>query len=411
MKTSAYMIAHCDDDYLQQAIDSVIDRVDELIFVDGAYAWVAPFFEKSGIDPTRSWQSTHDILAKYGKKIKYFSGIWDDELHKRSFGYAQCRGDIIIRIDADEIFVFDDREYAAFLASDKGVAEMEFPYQVTPGSQRLKAELDHTPKQCAVFKARHYKTPLAHCAHLWLVLTEAERARCGEADWSRLYAQPVIRTAHLTGFRTPRTSVNRARFYTLQYIRTTGKLQWPYNQTPVENPDDKIAQIFDLLTPEEYASYLEGHDIVSGYANMDGFIISPYAFAGKAGDQVQAAFDAHNASLEALLDFEAHPRLVVSNIITLINVTALIRRGVTRFEIEYEDEMDQATGHLSFLLDTAENQTGINLEAVHSKTVGKVASYSFQPVDDSAVIQACLVLRPKAKGVNKTRIVRLTVLD
>ncbi len=48
MTTSAYMIAHCDDDFLQAAIASVIDRVDEVVFVDGAYAWVAPFFARAG---------------------------------------------------------------------------------------------------------------------------------------------------------------------------------------------------------------------------------------------------------------------------------------------------------------------------------------------------------------------------
>ena len=84
------MIAHCDNDFLEQSIASVIDRVDELVFVDGAYTWVAPFLAQSGIDPERSWQKTHDILAAFGSKVRYYSGLWDGELHKRSFGYDKC---------------------------------------------------------------------------------------------------------------------------------------------------------------------------------------------------------------------------------------------------------------------------------------------------------------------------------
>ena len=59
--------------------------------------------------------------------MRYSRGLWDGELHKRSFGFDKCRGDTIIRIDADEIFDFDDSAYEAFLRSDHGVGEMEFP--------------------------------------------------------------------------------------------------------------------------------------------------------------------------------------------------------------------------------------------------------------------------------------------
>jgi hypothetical protein len=85
------MISHCDDDFLEQAIASVIERVDELVFVDGAYRWVAPLLARSAMDPERSGQKTHDILASFGSKIRYFQGLWDDELHKRSFGYSSAR--------------------------------------------------------------------------------------------------------------------------------------------------------------------------------------------------------------------------------------------------------------------------------------------------------------------------------
>lgn len=407
MKTSAYMIAHCDDDFLQAAIESVIDRVDELVFVDGAYAWVAPFFEKAGLDPARSWQKTHDILALFGDKVRYFSGIWDDELHKRSFGYSQCDGDIIVRIDADEIFEWDDAAYATFLASDKAVVEMEFPYLLSAGSQRLASDLTDTPKQCCVFKAIHFDDPLEHCAYLWLVLTDEERERCGVADWSRLHVQPVIRTAHLTAFRTPRTAVNRARFYTLQYVRTTGQLGWGYYSSPVERNEDKILQIFDFLTPQEYGSWLEGHEIVSGFAHMNAFRVAPSVFGDKVTVQIAASATDHARSLADLLDFAAHPRLVVSDSITLINVTSLLRQGVSQFDLTFTDEVETASGHLYLLLDTPDEQSGHNLEPVLCHTDDRKVRCHFEPFDMSEVLQAVFVLRPVIKAGYKSTLIGL----
>lgn len=409
MTVSAYMIAHCDDDFLQAAIASVIDRVDELIFVDGAYAWVAPFFERAGLDPARSWQTTHDILAGFGDKIRYFSGIWDDELHKRSFGYAQCGGDIILRIDADEIFEFDDAAWAAFLKSSKSVAEMEFPYLLRADSQRLDRALTTSPKQCCAFKAAAFRSPLEHCAYLWLVLTEEERARCGKADWSRLFPKPVVNTAHLTALRTPRTAVNRARFYTLQHVRATGQPGWPRHQAPGATPDETIAGIFDFLTPDEYGSWLEGQEIVSGFVHMNGFKVAPHRFSSAVAAQVETALRTQEQAMEALLDFGSHSRLVISEAVSLIDVTSLLRRGMTRFELEFSEPMEQVTGHLYFLLDSDEDQSGINLEPVHCRTEGRCASGVFAPIDMDGVLKACFVMQPIiAPPVTKARLVRLT---
>lgn len=407
MTTSAYMIAHCDDDFLQAAIDSVIDRVDELIFVDGAYAWVAPFFEKAGLDPARSWQRTHDILARYGDKIRYFSGVWDDELHKRSFGYAQCRGDIIIRIDADEIFEWDDEAFRAFLTSDKTVAEMEFPYLLGPRTQRIEAGLTQTPKQCCVFKASGFRTPLDHCAYLWLVLTDAERQRCGEADWQVLFSRPVIRTAHLTALRTPRTAVNRARFYTLQHVRSTGTLSWPYCQTPVDRPEEKIAQIFDFLSPQDYGSWLLNQEIVSGFAHMNGFRVAPAAFGVQVTRQIEAAVAAHEAALDDLLGFDP-PRVMVSNVTGLIDITAQLRRGISRFDLEFAHDVEEVTGHLYLLLDTPEDQVGYNLEPVFCVARGRCASCLFEPFDMSEVLRAVFTVRVVVKDGHKTLLTRFS---
>lgn len=412
MTISAYMIAHCDDDFLEPAIASVIDRVDELVFVDGAYSWVAPFFAQSGVDPERSWEKTHDILSHFGSKVKYFSGIWDDELHKRTFGYDQCAGDTIIRIDADEIFDFDNDAFDAFMRSDAGVAEMEFPLLLTEHSQRLQTGLNATPKQCAVFKSGYFRSPLDHCAWLWLVLTPEERARFRPIDQGYLYHDPVIRTAHLTAFRTPRTAVNRARFYTLQYIRTAGQLNWGYDQTPVSRPEDKIPQIFNLMSADEYSSYLEGHDIVSGFPMMDGFHVAPVmSFSPAVQAQVVAAQALHREGVDALLDLAAHPRMVVSKTISMINVTSALRQGATGFEIETADPLESCSGHLFFLLDTPDEQTGQNLAPAWFSVAGTSSVAKFGKVDMSRVLEAVLVFSPVTRApLKKTCITGLRLL-
>lgn len=411
MKISAYMIAHCDDDFLESAIASVIDHVDELVFVDGAYKWIAPFFQASGLDPERSWPRTHDILARFAPKIRYFSGLWDDELHKRSFAYEQCAHDVIIRIDADEILQFDDAAFDGFLESRKGVAQMEIPFMLAPDKERLKMDLTATPRLCAVFKASHFRSPVQHCSYLWLILTAAERQRCGPVVQDYIHEPAVIRTAHLTGLRTPRTSVNRARFYTLQHVRITGHLGWHYNQKPAPSPDAKIMQIMDFMSADDYGSYLEGHDIVSGFAAMHGFSVTPYGFGDPVRQVVQEAYDDYNQSLADLLDFAARPRTVVSGMQTMINVTSMVRRGVRRFELTFADDMVSADSHLYFLMDSAGDQAGDNTQPVHAQVTGRTVHYIHDPVDDTRILQAVLIVRPVTHAAShKTKIVDLKPL-
>jgi hypothetical protein len=413
MSSSAYMISHCDDDFLEQAIASVIERVDELVFVDGAYRWVAPLLARSGMDPERSGQKTHDILASFGSKIRYFQGLWDDELHKRSFGYSQCQGDMIIRIDSDEIFDFDDNAYEAFLRSDHGVGEMEFPLLLTPHSQRLQSGLRATPRQCAVFKSSYFHSPLDHCAWLWLVLTPEERERLGAVEQRCLYPEPVIRTAHLTALRTPRTAVNRARFYTLQYFRSTGEFDWTYDQTAVNQPEDKIPQIFNLMSADEYSSYLEGHEIVSGFPPMDGFhIASVRTWSSDVQAQVLAAETLRRQSVDALLDFSRHPRVVVSGTSSMINITTLLKGGATSIEIETAAPLESGGGQLYFLRNTTKAQTDSNITPAFFAVDGTKTVVTFDRVIDTApVLEAVLIFHPVTRApLKKTCITGLRVL-
>lgn len=411
MSTSAYMIAHCDDDYLSQAIDSVIDHVDELIFVDGAYEWVAPFLPDVGIDPERSWPSTHDILRRYGKKIRYFSGLWRDELHKREFGFAQCRGDVIIRIDADEIFTIDAAALREFRRGRQTVADMEFPYMVTEDLQRLEAGHTETPRQVCMFKRKAFKRPLDHCGYLWLVLTDEERERCKPADWKQLFHRPVSRTAHITALRTPRTSVNRARFYILQHIRATGLVPFGIEVEDHLTGDERIRRVLDYLGAEDFAGYLEGNDIVSGFAHMTGFVLAPYDLAEPAKSVVRAAVARHGEALAERLKVHERPCVMASNMPALLNISAVLDSSVRGINLTFGDEVVAASGHLSFLLADNDTAEARRLRAFHTHAEGCKVHCTFEPVTDTDVLQSCMVLLTQAAPDRKvTRLVDIEVL-
>ena len=51
---SAYLQIYNDDDFLAESLKSIEKIVDELIVVDGCYEWMATFYSKLGLDPSRS---------------------------------------------------------------------------------------------------------------------------------------------------------------------------------------------------------------------------------------------------------------------------------------------------------------------------------------------------------------------
>lgn len=397
MSVSAYMIAHCDDDYLAEAIASIIDHVDELVFVDGAYAWVAPFLPDVGIDPERSWQSTYDILARYGGKVKVFTGVWQDELEKRAFGFAQCSGDFIIRIDADEVFTLDAGAFFRFRWSGRAMADMEFPYLLTGDRQRLQDGLAETPRQVCAFRRRAFATPYEHCAYLWLVLTDAERSRCPPADGrKRVYRERVAKTAHLTALRTPRTSVNRARYYTLQHIRSTGEMPFGLTAPEGASGDERIALMLEAVGAETYSGYLEGHAIVSGFTHMDGFHIAPYALPPAAADVAARAVETRHRAMADMLDFATRPRLVINGIHTIIDVTPALKTGMTGVTLTFSDDIVHAAGHFELL--SGDRTAGADRLMVGFITTvdGNRVRHVFAPVEVADVLQATMVLLTQA---------------
>jgi hypothetical protein len=332
VKVSAYIILHQDLDFLAHAIKSIYDHADEIVVVDGAYEWIAPFLAQAGEDPEKSAPALFDILEPFSAKIRYFSGLWRDELHKRSFGFAQCTGDVIIRFDADEIFEIDEAEFERFLKSDKSFGQMVWPLVVAPGFEKRRLGAS-APRQSAFFKAEHFPSPQDHCSYLLLVLTSAERALLSVPRWSALYAPPIARVAHLTNLRCPDTAMARARYYQLLYCREQKILPWGER---IETDD--VGQIAEMMLSklglEDYLSWLKGHVIVSGFTPMENCTLHPLETSSALDRIIKKVYDVYTQQLESIAISAAKPRVFLSGHQSRVNISGIA--GVTKILLRFD---------------------------------------------------------------------------
>lgn len=253
MTTSAYLSLLDDWDLLGPALRSIVDRVDEIVVVDGAYRWMRPYFDKSGRDPSRSLPQVYDVLGGFGAKIKIINGIWDNEPAKRIAGYAACAGRFRYRIDADEIFFFHEAVVERFYASGKAVGQMDMPLYVAPGfisgvtGQAL-------PRQSFLFDADRISAA-EHLSYLWLVLPAWERKTLAAPRSALIFKEPLAFNAHLTGWRPPSSSLARARFYVMNYMRQHGGAGLA--AAPVED----FSAFFETISPSDFDEILRGKSL------------------------------------------------------------------------------------------------------------------------------------------------------
>ena len=128
--------------------------------------------------------------------------------------------------------------------------------------------------------------------------------------------------------------------------------------------------------------------------------------------QVLDAGTLHRQSVDALLDFARHPRVVVSGTSSMINITTLLKGGATSIEIETAAPLESCGGQLYFLINTTKDQTGSNVAPALFAVDGTRTVVTVDRLADTApVLEAVLILYPVTRSpLKKTCITGLRVL-
>lgn len=272
-KFSGYISIFNDWEILPHTLRSVAPYIDELVVVDGAYQWMAPFLHGVGKRLMTSAQPVYDCLEAAGIPYRVVSGVWENEFKKRQAGYLACRYRYIFRIDADDIFFLNHQNLEDFLSAGAAVGEMEYPLHLAP-DWVLTHKMEELERTSFLFDSTKIRAE-DHLYYLWLI----DKLPPTTKDRPPVFSEPVSCTAHLTSWRTPLTSLNRAAFYVLNYYRHHGVDC--YNDLR-SKPLDDFAAFFRLVAPDVFLDVLKNHQIVVGDEELKNRILkrSPLAEAG-----------------------------------------------------------------------------------------------------------------------------------
>jgi len=260
---SAYLTVYNDWDMLLSALRSVAPYVDELIVVDGAYQWMAPYLSALGLDLVRSDSRVYDAIESSGIPYRVISRVWANQLEKRIAGYSACSGRYACRIDADEIIFFNERELERFQSRGEAVAAVEMPTYIAPGWimapsrgsglrelwRRLRPQL---PRQCFIFN-REKIPPNIHLNYLWLKRDADKLQRRTERPFP-ITRRPVGFAAHLTVWRSWPAANFRAESYVLHHVLRHG-LPW----LPALRGQrlDSLAALLDIVPAQDFREIIE----------------------------------------------------------------------------------------------------------------------------------------------------------
>jgi hypothetical protein len=393
MRISAYLTIFDDWELLGLALASVYDRVEEIVVVDGAYRWMAPMFAAMGRDPSVSCAEVQAALAPFAAKLRILSGLWENEVEKRAAGFAACRERYVLRIDADEVLFFDDAEIEHFAASDKGVAWMRMPIYLAPGLIRARSDRE-IETQCFLFDRERIE-PVEHCAYLWLALSEAERAKLPPKRGPLMIHRPVVAfNAHLTQWRTPRSSVHRARFYVLNYMRTSRDPTGLVPGAIPEGLDDGAwcKALFEQIAPDRFVQLLLGRDLTVGWTALEGFGVMPGPLDAAQERRFVDRFAAQLAALAACnAGLSRKPHLMRTGeerLIDLSSVTARTALGSNReVVLTFSEPVRAIEARRMWQSATAPHS---HAEPVSTRIVGKRVSLDL-PLDAPEDCYRCLL--------------------
>ncbi len=264
-KFSAYLSIYNDADILQKSLSSIRGYVDELIVVDGAYKWNAPYLQAIGLNPEASEQHVYEILEQSKIPYKVIKGVWNSEVEKRIAGYKATSSRYTMRIDADEVIIFNNDALKNFFASECAVAEMYMPNYVAPGLViRGKSILDNYrifPRQACLFDKEKICSA-NHLKYLWLVLTADELPRLeGKKKIFPVFEMPIAFCAHLTNWRFVESSVLRSSFYTMNWMRKYGA---PWVKSIISTEGFDFSNFFSKIEPKNFLKVMRNSLISQG---------------------------------------------------------------------------------------------------------------------------------------------------
>lgn len=269
-KFGAYLSIYNDWDILVPALKSIAPYIDELIVVDGAYEWMAPYVRAIGYDPAESDSHVYEAIESVGIRFRVISGVWQNEIQKRIAGYTACQQRYIFRVDADEVYFFYADALESFLARDDAVAMMDMPIYMCPGFIIAKDATSPIERQGFLFDSTKVNAA-QHLSYLWLVLT-VDRLPALQSPEPPVFGPSIAFNAHLTNWRTPVTSVNRAAFYTLNYFREHGAVWF---RDLAGNPMADFSPLFERVSPRVFLEILKGSSIVVGCEPLRNRILRP----------------------------------------------------------------------------------------------------------------------------------------
>jgi hypothetical protein len=297
-KFSAYLSIYNDWDFLEPMLRSIAPYVDDLVVVDGAYAWMAEHMANVGCDPLRSDPRVYEALDASGIPYRVVTKLWANEIEKRIAGYATCRRRYILRIDADEVIFFDEPELERFLAKGGAVAQVTLPSYIAPGwLKAIKSPEGITRLPCApILFDSHRIRPDIHLNYLWLVLGSETHPNAGVKPVA-VHLPPVAFNAHLQSWRKLLTATQRAEFYLLQNVREKGI--WWLKELKGK-PIDDLAVLFDLVPAQKFRDVMQASRTGSQRFYSEDLIVVPSPLK----PEQEAVFcDCYTAMLDDLVAF------------------------------------------------------------------------------------------------------------
>jgi len=251
MKTdvTGVLIIHNDSSLLEQTLSTVTNYIDRLLIVDGAYEWVAPFCELNNEDPEKSTDNMLDIIKRTGLPYEYYSGVWQNETHKRMFSLEKTKTNRIMRIDSDELFELDDNKLNQYFDSGKVFGECHVPLYFTNHVIGQSIGLNSSPI-VPIFINKQFATVRQIVDSMFLLVPQDERTKRLGRDAS--FKEKLGIVHHVSSFRINRGSYRRARFYNLLSMRMAKKMGL-INNEPFET-DSEFFEKMSKLSPEEMAA-------------------------------------------------------------------------------------------------------------------------------------------------------------